>query len=61
MNPSKSVVFGTDDPHPVQLLFCEEPIQRKAAFRSLGVEIVPDGEDKAGEIIQARIAKARPC
>ena len=59
MNSSKSVVFGTNDPDPVDLAFCSESIPRKLAFRSLGVEIVPDGESAAGEIIQTRIAKAR--
>ena len=61
MNPSKSVVFATNNPDPVEIAFCGEPIPRKAAFKSLGIEVVPDGEDKTGEIIQARIAKARPC
>ena len=60
MNSSKSVVFGTNDPDPVQLSFCKEPIPRKLAFKSLGVEIVPDGESTAGET-KPGLSKPEPC
>ena len=35
MNPSKSVVFGTNDPDPVELLFCEQPLRRPQVVSTL--------------------------